>query len=80
MKINSPNNGKLDDKAHPPIHPVKIPSEDDALTKLDLKIYNFIVQHFLACVSQDAAYYETKAVLKVLKEEFIARGVRLDPR
>ena len=80
MKINVPNNGKLDDQAHPPIHPVEIPNDEHGLTEVELKIYNFIVKHFLACVSQNAIYYETKVILKVDQEEFIAKGIKLDPR
>ena len=53
-KINSgemwggPHNGKSDDKAHPPIHPVKYPSGSPPLDALQTKVYDFIVKHFLA--------------------------------
>jgi DNA topoisomerase III len=46
--FSGPNNGKLDDKAHPPIHPVRLPGEKDELPVLHRQVYNFIVRHFLA--------------------------------
>ena len=56
-----PNNGNNDDKSHPPIHPVKVPTDEDGLGKLDLKVYDFIARHFLAWISKDATYFETVA-------------------
>lgn len=48
----SPRQGKKSDQAHPPIHPTKyvgnLPNENER------KLYEFIVRHFLACVSKDA--------------------------
>ncbi|CAI2385443.1 unnamed protein product [Moneuplotes crassus] len=79
-KINSgelwggPVKGKLDDKAHPPIHPVKYHSDDPKLEPLHVKVYDFIVKHFLACVSKDAVYNHTKITAKFDEEEFIASG------
>lgn len=73
-----PNNGTSDDKAHPPIHPVKAPdTSEDKLTKLERIVYDYISQHFLACISKDAVYYETKITLSIEDEDFIARGVRI---
>ena len=48
-----PKKGKLDDKAHPPIHPVKNAQKAD-LKGEEWKIYEIICKHFLACLSKDA--------------------------
>ena len=44
----APRPGKLNDNAHPPIHPVKLPQDSDYLNDVELKVYYFILQHFLA--------------------------------
>lgn len=45
-----PRDGGHDDGAHPPIHPTKPP---DGLTGDDLRVYEFVARHFLACCSKD---------------------------
>jgi DNA topoisomerase-3 len=76
--FSGPNNGKLDDKAHPPIHPVRLPGPKDELTVIQRQVYNFIVRHFLACVSKDAVYYETKVTANFSDELFIYKGIRVE--
>jgi DNA topoisomerase-3 len=49
-----PSNGNKDDKAHPPIHPVKLARDSDFENPTEAKIYEFVTRHFLACVSKDA--------------------------
>ncbi len=48
-----PKKGKLDDKAHPPIHPVKNANQK-SLDGPEWRIYELICKHFLACLSKDA--------------------------
>jgi DNA topoisomerase III len=49
----APRPGKKNDNAHPPIHPVKLPSTSDNLTEIELIVFNFILEHFLAQCSKD---------------------------
>lgn len=53
-----PKKGKHDDKAHPPIHPVKNANKDQ-LSESEWKIYELLSRHFLACISKDATGSET---------------------
>lgn len=54
-----PKNGKQDDKAHPPIHPVKGMRRDVFMAD-EWKVYDLIARHFLATISKDAIGNETK--------------------
>jgi DNA topoisomerase-3 len=42
-----PKNGKQDDKAHPPIHPVKGARKED-MSNDEWRIYDLVARHFLA--------------------------------
>lgn len=55
---NPPKKGKHDDKAHPPIHPVKN-ARRDQLSDSEWKIYELLARHFLATISKDAIGSET---------------------
>lgn len=68
----SSRKGSHNDKAHPPIHPTK-PGRD--LTGDSLKIYEFIVRRYLACLSQDAKGYETSVHISLGGENFNSKGV-----
>ena len=48
-----PKNGKQDDKAHPPIHPVK-DLERSSASHDEFKVYDILARHFLATISKDA--------------------------
>ena len=48
-----PRNGKKDDKAHPPIHPVKLARRHE-LSPEEWRIYELVARHFLATLSKDA--------------------------
>lgn len=50
----TPRQGKKSDQAHPPIHPTKYVALNNLENEKERKIYEFIVRHFLACVSKDA--------------------------
>eukprot|EP00794_Sanderia_malayensis_P009161 gene9161-10134_t len=68
----NPRNGKKTDNAHPPIHPIKYTS---TLQGNEKRIYEFIVRHFLACLSQDAKGQETTVTITVADEMFSANGL-----
>lgn len=58
----NPRNGSKTDEAHPPIHPLKFAGPNE-LVGLEWLLYEFVVRHFLACVSSDAKGQETKVLV-----------------
>ena len=64
--------GKKSDQAHPPIHPIK---RADQLAGDEARVYEFIVRHFLACVSKDAVGAETTVNINIAGERFSAQGL-----
>ncbi|BFZ03791.1 hypothetical protein BsWGS_06828 [Bradybaena similaris] len=70
----NPRNGTKTDQAHPPIHPLKY---TDNLQGNERKVYEFIVRHFLACVSQDAQGHETVVEIDIAEEKFSAQGLMI---
>jgi len=68
----NPRNGHKTDSAHPPIHPIKY---TNTLQGNEKRIYEFIVRHFLACLSQDAKGNETTVEIKITEEKFSANGL-----
>jgi DNA topoisomerase-3 len=64
-----PKNGKLDDKAHPPIHPVKNAKREELLSD-EWKIYELLTRHFLATISKDAVGSETTIMAEMGGEDF----------
>ena len=68
-KFTYPRSGKLDDKAHPPIHPVKF-ADPNSLDNNEKKIYELLVRHFLASVSPDARGQETGVSFEIAEEMF----------
>lgn len=44
------------------------------------RLYEFIVRHFLACVSQDAVGQETVVDIDIAKEQFSASGLMIIAR
>lgn len=72
--FKQPRSGNSDDKAHPPIHPVKpFPGEKSGP---EFKVYDLICRHFLACCSKDAIYEETEIELSIHEEKFHLKGIR----
>ena len=69
-----PKNGKLDDKAHPPIHPVKNANRAE-LTSDQGKIYDILARHFLATISKDAVGSETTIEAEMGQEQFTCSGI-----
>ena len=67
-----PRAGKKSDQAHPPIHPLK---SAPGLQGDEGRVYEFIVRHFLACVSQDAVGKETTVNIDIAGEKFVGHGL-----
>lgn len=70
----NPRQGKKTDNAHPPIHPIKFTNN---LQGDEKKVYDFIVRHFLACVSKDAQGQETTVEVEIAEEHFFAHGLMI---
>ncbi|KAK9508812.1 hypothetical protein O3M35_006277 [Rhynocoris fuscipes] len=70
----NPRQGKKSDQSHPPIHPIKY---TNSLQGNEARIYEFIVRHFLACVSKDAKGHETNVLIEINGEEFSASGLMI---
>jgi DNA topoisomerase-3 len=62
----NPRNGRKTDQAHPPIHPIKYTNN---LQGNEARVYEFIVRHFLACLSQDAQGMETTIEIDIAEEK-----------
>jgi DNA topoisomerase III len=67
-------NGKSDDKAHPPIHPVKAAQKED-LNFDEWRIYELVTRHFLATISKDAVGMKTTIEAQIDDEIFSATGI-----
>ena len=76
-RYNLPRLGNLDDKAHPPIHPVKF-IEGNELNDIEKKVYDLITRHFLASVSPDAKGRETIIEIEIGNEIFNSKGLLID--
>lgn len=72
--FQQPRNGRHDDKAHPPIHPVTY-AAPGALSADEGRLYEFVVRRFLACCSEDAKGTATDVGIEYGDEAFHAHGV-----
>lgn len=72
--FSAPRQGRNDDKAHPPIHPVSwvAPAQ---LSAEEGRVYEFITRRFLACCSEDAKGQASDVEIEYGEETFGARGV-----
>ncbi|XP_057550339.1 DNA topoisomerase 3-alpha isoform X1 [Amaranthus tricolor] len=70
----NPGSGGHDDKAHPPIHPTKFSAGESGWSQDHHKVYELVVRHFLACVSQPAVSAETTVEVDIAGELFSASG------
>ena len=77
--FRNPRGGKHDDKAHPPIYPVKYVNID-TLRGDQKKVYEFVARRFLACCSDDAKGLQTSVELQWASEKFTAGGVQVTQR
>jgi DNA topoisomerase-3 len=75
--FQQPRNGRHNDKAHPPIHPVTYAAN---LEGNERRVYEFIVRRFLACCSQDAKGMATDVEIAYGDEMFTTRGLRVVER
>ncbi|KAI2470430.1 prokaryotic type I DNA topoisomerase [Annulohypoxylon bovei var. microspora] len=72
--FQQPRQGRNDDKAHPPIHPITFVAPP-ALNEREKKVYEFVVRRFLACCSEDAKGVATDVDIIYGEESFHAHGV-----
>jgi DNA topoisomerase-3 len=72
--FQTPRDGRNNDKAHPPIHPVTF-VEMGSLQQDQQKVYEFVVRRFLACCSQDAKGSKTEVDILYGAETFGASGL-----
>lgn len=72
--FQQPREGKHDDKAHPPIHPIAHVAPT-ALTYDEGRLYEYVTRRFLACCSEDAKGMATDIELLFGDEQFSTRGV-----
>ena len=72
-----PRKGQHDDKAHPPIHPVKFAGKEELQSIAEVKIYDLIIRHFLASVARDAVGEETNVEVSMGDELFTASGLHI---
>ena len=75
-KYNNPKSGKGDDKAHPPIYPVRYSNDIDLyLNPKEKKVYDLIIAHFLVSISPNAKAKETTISVKMGGEYFKSKGL-----
>lgn len=72
--FRQPREGRHDDKAHPPIHPITY-AAPTVLNFDEGRLYEYVVRRFLACCSDDAKGMATDIDLQYGDEKFSARGV-----
>ncbi|KAH7354441.1 DNA topoisomerase [Plectosphaerella cucumerina] len=72
--FSQPRQGRHDDQAHPPIHPVTFASPD-VLPINERKLYEYVVRRFLACCSEDAKGMTTNIEIMYGEETFHAHGL-----
>ncbi|KAL5554891.1 hypothetical protein UlMin_037127 [Ulmus minor] len=70
----NPSSGGHDDKAHPPIHPTKFSAGESGWSQDHHRLYELVVRHYLACVSQPAVGAETIVEIDIAGELFSASG------
>jgi DNA topoisomerase-3 len=72
--FKQPREGRHDDKAHPPIHPITY-AAPSVLSFDEGRLYEYVVRRFLACCSEDALGMATDVELRYADETFGAHGV-----
>ncbi|PHH80207.1 hypothetical protein CDD82_1920 [Ophiocordyceps australis] len=71
--FRQPRQGRNDDKAHPPIHPITY-AAPTVLSPEEGRLYEYVVRRFLACCSEDALGMATDVELEFGDERFSAHG------
>ena len=72
--FQQPRQGRNDDKAHPPIHPVAY-CAPAGMSADEGRVYEFVTRRFLACCSEDAKGQSTVVDIEYGDETFSAHGV-----
>ncbi|KAJ2158532.1 DNA topoisomerase 3-alpha [Coemansia sp. RSA 552] len=72
-----PRQGRNNDKAHPPIHPV---APANNLSGDQKRVYEFITRRFLACCSENAKGQATEVEVEVAQERFHTKGLMIIAR
>lgn len=72
--FSQPRQGRNDDKAHPPIHPITY-AAPTVLNDHEKKVYELVVRRFLACCSEDAKGVATDIDISYGEEAFHAHGL-----
>ena len=75
-RYTSPRQGKLDDGAHPPIHPVKFDVPGD-ITSTEKRVLDFIIRHFLGSISPNALGKENNIQIEMGGEFFSTKGLEI---
>ena len=75
-----PKEGRNNDRAHPPIHPVNYVTDGALRNDDERKVYEFIVRRFLACCSEDAKGEMTTVEIMYGTEFFHANGLMVIQR
>ncbi len=78
--FHQPRNGRNNDKAHPPIHPVNYVAPNALRDDGERKVYEFVVRRFLACCSEDALGEATDIDIDYGGEIFHAHGLTVIAR
>jgi DNA topoisomerase-3 len=76
--FQQPREGRNDDKAHPPIHPIAPCARFD--TDEERRVYELVCRRFLACCSQDAVGTARDIEIELGDESFHAHGVVIEAR
>ncbi|WNY28536.1 DNA topoisomerase 1 [Methanimicrococcus stummii] len=71
-----PTQGKKEDPAHPPIHPVA-PAKRTDMKEDEWKIYELVVRRFFATFAGEAEWDTMKVEIDINSEEFKSNGSRL---
>jgi DNA topoisomerase-3 len=77
--FKQPREGRNNDKAHPPIHPVNYVASTQ-LNPNEKRVYEFVVRRFLACCSEDAVGEATDIEVDYGGEFFHAHGLTVIAR
>ncbi|KAF4121177.1 DNA topoisomerase III [Geosmithia morbida] len=72
--FQQPREGRHDDKAHPPIHPIAH-AAPSVLKPDEGRLYEYVVRRFLACCSEDAKGMATDIEVQYGDETFNTHGI-----
>jgi len=78
--FQQPREGRNDDKAHPPIHPIAHAAQGAFGNDKEERVFEFVTRRFLACCSEDAKGMATDVEIEYGVERFHAHGVIVSER